>query len=97
VLLESMACGSPVVASRIWGTPEVVARPEAGVLMPERSAAGIVAGIRMLRANMPDRALTRRYATRFSWDATTEGQLRLFREIVSGRAPDAVTPHLTAA
>ena len=97
VLLESMACGSPVVASRIWGTPEVVSRPEAGLLMPERSAQGIVAGIRMLRSNLPDRALTRRYATRFSWDATTEGQLRLFREVASGRAPQEATPHLTAA
>ncbi|MHB1206365.1 MAG: glycosyltransferase, partial [Rhodospirillaceae bacterium] len=83
VLLESIACGTPVVASRIWGTPEVVAVPEAGVLMPERSAAGVAAGVKQLLAHLPDRAATRTYAERFSWDATTEGQLRLFSGILA--------------
>jgi teichuronic acid biosynthesis glycosyltransferase TuaC len=30
VLLEAMACGTPAIASNIWGNPEVVATPEAG-------------------------------------------------------------------
>ncbi len=88
VLLESMACGTPVVASRIWGTPEVVAEPAAGVLMSERTAAGIVAGVKSVLANMPQREATRRYAERFSWDATTNGQLRLFQGI-TGHMPRA--------
>jgi teichuronic acid biosynthesis glycosyltransferase TuaC len=86
VLLESMACGTPVVASRIWGTPEVVADPVAGVLMPERSAVGVAAGVKALLRRMPDRAATRGYSERFSWDATTEGQLRLFQGI-TGEVP----------
>lgn len=86
VLLESMACGTPVVASRIWGTPEVVAEPVAGVLMPERSAEGVAAGVKTLLAQMPERTATRRYAERFSWDATTDGQLQLFQGI-TGEAP----------
>jgi teichuronic acid biosynthesis glycosyltransferase TuaC len=81
VLLEAMACGTPVVASRVWGTPEVVAAPAAGVLMEERSAQGVADAVNTLRASYPERAATRRYAEGFSWDATTAGQLRLFRSL----------------
>ena len=88
VLLEAMACGTPVVASNIWGNPEVVARPEAGVLMLERSAMGVAEGVRMLFRALPDRAATRRYAEMFSWDDTTRGQIELFTEVLGlcGRA-----------
>jgi len=82
VLLEAMACGTPVVATKIWGTPEVVTVPAAGVLMAERSAAGVVSGVQSLIGNLPSRAATRAYAEQFSWDDTTAGQLRLFRGIM---------------
>jgi glycosyltransferase involved in cell wall biosynthesis len=84
VLLEAMACGTAVVASRVWGTPEVVAAPAAGVLMDERSATGVADGVRRLRAAGLDRTATRRYAEGFSWEATTDGQLNLFNRIVHG-------------
>lgn len=87
VLLEAMATGTPAVATRVWGTPEVVACPAAGVLMEERSARGVAEGVRSLRASGIDRAATRRYAEGFSWEATTNGQLRLFSRIVQGWSP----------
>jgi len=85
VLLESMACGTPVVASRVYGTPEVVAAPEAGVLMDQRTPQGLADAVSRLRAAFPDRAATRRYAERFSWDDTTAGQIALFQGILERR------------
>jgi len=78
VLLEAMACGTPVVASNVWGTPEVVRAPAAGVLMEALTAQGVADGVRRLRANYPDHAATRAYAQDFGWDETTRGQIRLF-------------------
>ncbi len=86
VLLESMACGTPVVASNVWGTPEVVAAPEAGVLMARRTAEGVAEAVRELFSSYPDRAATRRYAERFDWDDTTAGQLKLFGRVLASRA-----------
>ena len=86
VLLEAMACGTPVVASAVWGTPEVVASPVAGRLMASLDAAGVVAAVTELRRALPERAATRRYAEGFDWQATSDGQLRLFRAILSRRA-----------
>ncbi|GAB2860635.1 glycosyltransferase family 4 protein [Pseudoduganella ginsengisoli] len=82
VLLESMACGTPVVASNVWGTPEVVAAPEAGMLMPQHTPQGLVEAVRLLRERYPAREATRAYAERFNWDDTTQGQIDLFKKIL---------------
>jgi glycosyltransferase involved in cell wall biosynthesis len=82
VLLESMACGTPVVASKIGGTPEVVSAPEAGVLMAERTPEAVAEAVQRLFARYPDRGATRRYAEKFSWDETTRGQLQLFERVL---------------
>lgn len=82
VLLESMACGTPVVATRIWGTPEVVAEDVAGRLVDQRDGGDFAVGINALLAAYPDRRLVRAYAEKFSWQSTTDAQLALFRHIV---------------
>lgn len=87
VLLEAMACGTPVIATDIWGTPEVVSEHAAGVLMRERSGAGLAQAWQRLFSNLPERAATRRHAETFSWEATTQGQLKLFRQILNGPEP----------
>ena len=81
VLLESMACGTPVAASSIWGTPEVVATPESGFLFEQRTPEAIASTVTKLLNNYPDRKQTRAYAERFSWNDTIGGIQKLFREL----------------
>ncbi len=83
VLLESMACGTPVVASPIPGNPEVVQDYAAGVIMPKNSAAGIAAGVQFLATVRRPASETRAYAERFSWDATSAGQRAVFQQVLA--------------
>lgn len=83
VLLEAMACGTPVVASRVGGTPEVVSSPAAGVLMASNTPEGIAQGVNALRANYPAPGATRAYAEKFSWADTTRRKIQLFTEAAS--------------
>jgi glycosyltransferase involved in cell wall biosynthesis len=81
VLLEAMACGTPVVASNIPGNPEVVREAASGLIVEANTADGIAAAVRRLVAAPPARAATRAYAEQFGWDETTAGQLAVFRRV----------------
>jgi glycosyltransferase involved in cell wall biosynthesis len=89
VLLESMACGTPVVASNIWGTPEVVTDSAVGQLVDERSGAAFAAGILAQLDKRTERAAVRRYAEGFSWQATSDAQRELFARLAAARRPAA--------
>ena len=82
VLLEAMACGTPVIATDIWGTSEVVSTEAAGRLMERRDARALADAWQDLMSSMPARPTTRQYAEGFSWDATTQGQWQLFESVV---------------
>ena len=72
--------GSPVVASRVGGTPEVVTSPAAGVLMPSNTADGVALAVQALRDNYPSRAATRTFAEQFSWAETTRRKIQLWKD-----------------
>lgn len=81
VLLESMACGTPVVATPVNGVPEVVASPSAGRLAESRDVPQLLAALHALLAHRPSRDEVRRYAEGFSWHETTQAQCRLFAAV----------------
>lgn len=83
VLLESMACGTPVVASPAWGSREAVRAPAAGLVLDAATPATIADGVRRLLAAAPARLATRAYAEAFGWDETSAGQLALFRGVLA--------------
>jgi len=92
VLLESMACGTAVIVSDLVGIEDIVAAPEAGIILPETTPSLIAAAVRDFFAAPPDRAATRAYAERFDWRGTTEGQIALFHKTCRGRAWRPLAP-----
>ena len=83
VLLEAMACGTPVIATDVGGVCEIVTAPEAGIVLEARSPAALARGVQRLLREYPDRGATRAFAEQFGWGATTRGQLQLFRQVLA--------------
>jgi len=86
VLLESMACGTSVVVSDIAGITDIVASPDAGRILADITPNRLASAIHDVLSAPPSRAATRAYAERFDWQSTTDGQIALFREILSRRS-----------
>lgn len=90
VLLESMACGTPVVATRVNGTPEIVTSPESGRLSAARDVPSLCAAVDELLAAYPAREAVRRYAEGFSWAETSLLQCELFARLSGKTLPERI-------
>jgi glycosyltransferase involved in cell wall biosynthesis len=84
VLLESMACGTPVVATVCEGVPELFTDPAAGRMVLERTPAAVAEAIAALLASPPGRTRTRAYAETLGWPPTIEGLRGVLRLALDG-------------
>ena len=84
VMLESLACGAPVVATPVDGALEVIRSPASGKLTPARSAGALAETVKAVLRAMPSRAETRRIAEGFPWIRAAEAQVALYHSILSG-------------
>jgi len=84
---ESMACGTPVVATSAGALPEVVGEDGAGVLVPPRDARALAMAIRQVledgvqRERMA-RAGRERVENLFSWRKVAERTVDVYKELI---------------
>jgi D-inositol-3-phosphate glycosyltransferase len=93
VALEAMACGTPVVASKVGGLAFNVQDGHTGFLVPERNAEALAARIRPL---LKDRDLRRqlgqnaiRWARRYGWSVVADQVTSLYEQAQPAVAPAA--------
>jgi len=68
VVTEALACGTPVLATRAGGIPEIISSPDLGMLV-ERNVQSIVVGLERALTKPWNRAEIARHSRSRSWDA----------------------------
>ncbi|TDD84636.1 D-inositol-3-phosphate glycosyltransferase [Actinomadura darangshiensis] len=101
VAVESQACGTPVVASRVGGLCTAVADGDSGILVSGHDPADYAAVLRRLQAEPALHARLARGAVRhadaFGWDATVDRLLDVYTGAVYTGAVSMPTSMPTAA
>lgn len=87
VLLESMACGTPVVASSLPGVRTLVMHGETGFLVPPGDAFALAAAIREAAVHSSElgRCARERVAMRYGWDQVARRLIDVYREVIDRR------------
>jgi glycosyltransferase involved in cell wall biosynthesis len=85
VFLEAMACGLPVVTTRVGGNAEVVCRDDLGTVVPFGDATALREAIAAALLRDWDRSAIRRYAEANSWDERIAVLVEEFRALGNQR------------
>jgi len=89
VLLEAMAAGLPVVASRVGGIPEIVQEGRTGLLVDPGNPGALAEALRLLLRDEVRRKSMGRDArervTRYDWDLIVPRILSVYTEALEGR------------
>lgn len=71
VVLESLACGTPVIATDVGGNREVIRSDELGLILDSRSTESIIMGVKTIIKQGRSREGIRAYAESLSWNETS--------------------------
>jgi glycosyltransferase involved in cell wall biosynthesis len=86
VVLESLAAGTPVVASRIGGIPDCVTEGVNGILVDPSGVDSLAAGLRTALGMKWDRGVVRASAVPFGWDAQVAKLEALYASVLHNRS-----------
>jgi len=82
VVLEALACGRPVVATRVGGVQEVIDSSDVGMTVPSEDVTALCDGLKHGLARAWDVVRIRNEAMKYSWDNTIRQCVAVWREVL---------------
>lgn len=83
VLLEAMACGTPVVSRAIGGAPDLIQEDVAGRVVDGDDPVLLAEAVQEVIENQPMRSAVREYAARYDWVETSTAQMNIFSAAIA--------------
>jgi glycosyltransferase involved in cell wall biosynthesis len=87
VVLEAMACSTPVVAHSTWGVPEIITGPELGVLVDIREPEAFANAVGLALDSTWDAERLRSHALENTWDKVADGLMAHLRAVTKSDQP----------
>lgn len=82
VILEAMACSTPVVAHSTWGVPEIITDPDLGILVTAREPESFAKAISHALEQTWNSVRLRDYALENTWDKVANELMEHFGTVV---------------
>lgn len=83
IALESLATGCPPIVTDCGGLPDAVAGLDASLIVPAGNAKALAERLRAaLEGQVPDSTTCRAYAEKFSWQASAENHVDIYRAVI---------------
>lgn len=85
-IYEALACGKPMVASRVGGIPEIITSDDYGLLVPPANSEALAEALLCGLHKEWNPQQLRKYSTRYSWANVANQLADLYGELLNGRA-----------
>jgi len=82
VFFEAMACGKPIVATNVGGSPEVIKSTDFGFLVPPGNSTALAEAIKKALAKKWDKSKILAYAGKHSWSEIAKRTFRVYEDVL---------------
>ena len=84
VIIESLACGTPVVSTEVGGIPDLVPCNDYGFLVPPGDPASLANALNNVLKKNWDRDSIARYASKNTWSHVADSVIEVFKSVLEG-------------